>query len=338
MIDSKTEKGISTLCVNIFLPCLLFTQIGPLATPSNLQSYWIIVVLSLLYQVISWVFGVIGVKLFGFSEWLIPCMIFNNATSLPLLLLQSLGKIGTLKNLVQDGDSMDEVLRRGKVYLLINALVANLVRFAVGPYMLNQAEEKSDQHQEPRQESTDRPSLRRYDSVSAASYQQGEDEDGEANETTGLLERLGERTTSSKPWKKTRDISAKVLGFTNPPVWAGLLAILVGVIPFLRHALFDDTGALSAFEQSIDNLGQLYTALQTLILGSQLKSKAGSRPPTGTLAYLFLYRFFVVTAISCGLVYGSRKVLGEYMKKDPVLVSFMLLIVPSHLHNLDSSP
>jgi hypothetical protein len=42
-------------------------------------------------------------------------MIFNNATSLPLLLLQALGKIGTLKSLVGEGEEMSEVLRRGKV-------------------------------------------------------------------------------------------------------------------------------------------------------------------------------------------------------------------------------
>jgi hypothetical protein len=42
-------------------------------------------------------------------------MIFNNATSLPLLLLQALGKIGTLKSLVGDDEDMSEVLARGKV-------------------------------------------------------------------------------------------------------------------------------------------------------------------------------------------------------------------------------
>jgi hypothetical protein len=69
----------------------------------------------LAYQLISWLFGFIGVKLFGFPQWIVPCMIFNNATSLPLLLLQALGKIGTLKSLVGEGEGMSEVLARGKV-------------------------------------------------------------------------------------------------------------------------------------------------------------------------------------------------------------------------------
>ena len=47
-------------------------------------------------------------------------MIFNNATSLPLLLLQALGKIGTLKSLVGEGEEMSEVLARGKVSAVLD--------------------------------------------------------------------------------------------------------------------------------------------------------------------------------------------------------------------------
>jgi hypothetical protein len=60
-------------------------------------------------------------------------MVFNNVTSLPLLLLSSLGDTGTLAPLMGDGDDMDELLSRGKVYLLIHALVCNLTRFGFGP-------------------------------------------------------------------------------------------------------------------------------------------------------------------------------------------------------------
>lgn len=62
-------------------------------------------------------------------------MVFNNVTSLPLLLLSSLGDTGTLKPLLDDGDDMEELMSRGKVYLLIHALVCNLTRFAFGPCM-----------------------------------------------------------------------------------------------------------------------------------------------------------------------------------------------------------
>lgn len=64
-------------------------------------------------------------------------MVFNNVTSLPLLLLESLGDTGTLKPLLGKGEDMDDLLSKGKVYLLIHALVCNLTRFAFGPCTLS---------------------------------------------------------------------------------------------------------------------------------------------------------------------------------------------------------
>jgi hypothetical protein len=42
----------------------------------------------------------------------------SQATSLPLLLLESLGNTGTLKQLMRDGESIDEVLNRGRVSMI----------------------------------------------------------------------------------------------------------------------------------------------------------------------------------------------------------------------------
>ena len=143
----------------------------------------------------------------------------------------------------------------------------------------------------------------------------------EDNETSPLLNKTKAKAVTLGLWKRVRSVVTKATSFMNPPMWGGILAIIAGLIPWLRKSLFSDSGALSAFEQSIENLGDLYTSLQTLILGSQLRSKAGHRPPVAAVAYLFIYRFFVVTAISCGLVVGSRKLLGDYIKNDPILVS-----------------
>jgi hypothetical protein len=55
-------------------------------------------------------------------------MIFNNVTSLPLILLSSLGDNGTLDALVYKNDTLSELMSRGKVYVLIHALVCNLTR------------------------------------------------------------------------------------------------------------------------------------------------------------------------------------------------------------------
>ncbi|KAL7423975.1 hypothetical protein Q5752_001560 [Cryptotrichosporon argae] len=128
LLSQEGESNVSKLCTTIFLPCLLFSEIGPLATWSNIQHYWIILVYSVLFQLVSYLFGAVAVYGLKMPQWLIPCMVFNNATSLPLLLLNSLGSMGTLDPLLGKGESLDAALSRGRVYLLINALVCNLTR------------------------------------------------------------------------------------------------------------------------------------------------------------------------------------------------------------------
>lgn len=54
-------------------------------------------------------------------------------TSLPLLLLNALAATGSLDLLVSPDDVLADALKRGRVYILINALVGNLTRFALGP-------------------------------------------------------------------------------------------------------------------------------------------------------------------------------------------------------------
>lgn len=57
----------------------------------------------------------------------------EQTTSLPLLLLSSLGDNGTLEPLIGKDDTLSEALKRGEVYLLLNTLVCNLCRFSFGP-------------------------------------------------------------------------------------------------------------------------------------------------------------------------------------------------------------
>ncbi|WWD01360.1 hypothetical protein V866_008303 [Kwoniella sp. B9012] len=108
-------ESASRLCVTLFLPALLFSEIGPLASWDNLKDYWVILAYAVVFQLISWIFGAIGVIAFGMPQWII-----------------SLGKNGTLSPLVKN-DDLDAVLDRGQVFLLINALVCNLTRFSFGP-------------------------------------------------------------------------------------------------------------------------------------------------------------------------------------------------------------
>ncbi|KAF8758808.1 Auxin Efflux Carrier superfamily [Rhizoctonia solani] len=114
-VNDQGEKQISHLCVTVFLPALLFTQIGPHATPHNLIDYGIIVLLSIFAMVVSYLAGIASRRS-------------------PLLLLDSLEKTGTIGIIIgKGGGSVPDAVARGRTYLLIAALVGNVGRFALGP-------------------------------------------------------------------------------------------------------------------------------------------------------------------------------------------------------------
>ena len=60
-----------------------------------------------------------------------PAVAFNNSTSLPLLLLQSLKTAGVLSSLVGEGE-YDEAIERARSYFLVCAVVSNTLTFGLG--------------------------------------------------------------------------------------------------------------------------------------------------------------------------------------------------------------
>ncbi len=74
-----------------------------------------------------------------------------------------------------------------------------------------------------------------------------------SRETQPLLDSTKAIATNTKNGikKKMKALPGKVLAFMNPPMWGGLAAVVAGLVPFLRHWLFDDNGWLSPFAQSI---------------------------------------------------------------------------------------
>ncbi|MDN8999614.1 hypothetical protein Q0P46_13725, partial [Staphylococcus aureus] len=66
LINDEGERNIGKLCTTIFLPCLLFSEVGPLASWDNLRECelvlrmarltpdWMIIAYSVFFQLVSW--------------------------------------------------------------------------------------------------------------------------------------------------------------------------------------------------------------------------------------------------------------------------------------------
>ncbi|KAJ9111675.1 hypothetical protein QFC19_001034 [Naganishia cerealis] len=140
-----------------------------------------------------------------------------------------------------------------------------------------------------------------------------------SDETQPLLTRQRAKRVSSNIAQKLKVAYDKISEYVNPPMLGGGSAIILGLIPFMRHPLFDEK--TSPLAESIKSLGALFATLQSFVLGAHLYSKQGGRPAFWPLLYLFVIRFVIMTALACGAVYGIRHWLGSAVKEDPVLVS-----------------
>lgn len=255
-VNAEGEKQISHLCITVFLPALLFTQIGSHATISNLVDYGIIIILSIFAMVVSYLVGALTHRVLKGPRWTSAAFIFHNATSLPLLLISSLEKTGTIRILIgKHGGSVADAVARGRTYLLIAALVGNVFRFALGPEIMSHHKPPQYNDRDPEQRSgtngTERTPLLSAEGIHEA-----------ADQVCPTVRKSGKSAWS---W---------VVEVFNPPLVAAILAVLFGITPPIRHLFFGKGTVLNAtVTQSADYLGKLYTALQIFVLGSKLRSK-----------------------------------------------------------------
>jgi len=122
--------------------------------------------------------------------------------------------------------------------------------------------------------------------------QDGEDfeEQARATEETSLLPNKAVRldvTVQRKVsrfgmsiWSKLpsflQTVLAEAWGFVSPPLVGATLGVFVGLVPVFQTAFFSDTydgGYLNAwFAKSIENIGELFTALQVVVVGVKLRA------------------------------------------------------------------
>lgn len=94
LLNSSNGKAISKICVKMFLPALLLTQIGSELHTGSAHRYLIVLLWAFICHFISFLIGIAAHLLFGLPDWVTAAIMFNNTTSYPLLLIQSLDETG----------------------------------------------------------------------------------------------------------------------------------------------------------------------------------------------------------------------------------------------------
>lgn len=219
---------------------------------------------------------------FKLPSWVTPAIAFNNTTSLPLLLIESLKQTQVLDAILVKGDTASEALERVESYFLINAMVSNSLTFALGPRLLKPGDEDApDDSKEGNDESQEEEQHEDNDDIERGP-------EGLINEQTSLLPQRVIHSTNrmeKKGYLKTRDWF-KGLGprtqevvevawqFANAPLLGALVGAIIGLTPALHRLFFNNSnegGYLNAWlTTAIKNIGDLFASTQIIVVGVKL--------------------------------------------------------------------
>lgn len=329
ILQESSAKDISKLCIRLFLPALLISNVGsqlhhdtimryvPIISTSKLflikhvplaqqalTSFSPSAVWNLFYTLGSLGIAMIATRLLHLPSWTSPATAFNNTTSLPLLLVQSLDATGILTSLLMsESDSTSEAVMRAKSYFLVNAMMGNSLAFALGPKLLDgeevpdkddKADKKYHQDEIDQQSDEDRGDIEsgtsRYpeNQNGSPSGNASHNDEEQTNEGTSLLPNAvhrGARQTQNHSywhakqyWNRLPLWAQTMLdfcyAFLNAPLIGAFFGGLIGLVPQLHRAFFNssqDGGIFRAWlTSSIRNIGEIFAPLQLVVVGSKL--------------------------------------------------------------------
>ncbi|KAJ9651018.1 hypothetical protein H2198_009693 [Neophaeococcomyces mojaviensis] len=307
LLDNASVKKVSHVSVKLFLPFLLITKIGSEVTLENAINYVPILIWAIVYSVVSLLIGQLAVKVFKLPPWVTPAIAFNNTTSLPLLLIQSMESTGILESILKDGESTSEAISRAQSYFLICSVVSNCMTFAVGPRLLDDdSSDSGDDDNEDLDQVTQRIKRNRQRRLGENGHttqpdnntdQHNDNEGQQENETTSLLpDRFHQiesqvfhnvhNTTHSILYQhnihpsqlssRTNTVLDIILSFLNAPLLGATIGLVIGLVPALHRAFFADSSSGGIFTAwltaSVRNTGDLFVSLQVIIVGVKLSS------------------------------------------------------------------
>ncbi|KAK8106262.1 hypothetical protein PG999_009621 [Apiospora kogelbergensis] len=386
ILDASNTKPISKLCVRLFLPALLITKIGADLEAGSVGRYGIVLVWALACHLLSFLLGLFAHRVLGMPDWTMVAVMFNNSTSYPLLLIGALADTGILQTLIGAGESTSQAVGRAEAYFLVFSTVSNCLTFAVGPRLIDTEhgpdEEKSDlgdddddDDDEPNEGEPDEESallhpadaLRSVNPFTSAS----------ASSTCFFLSKAAKKASggsigrpprrrvtlvTQRQWARLSPRARWWLtlasDFFNAPLLGAILGAVIGLVPALHRAFFNDAndgGIFTAWLTApLKKIGGIFVPLPVVVAGVSLYSslqgkkkaqgsisstergqsqgqevaKSSNKQPsaTATVGFILFVRFVLWTGVSIGVVYGLASLTG-LLGDDPML-RFAMMLMP----------
>eukprot|EP01121_Diplochlamys_sp_Union-15-3_P007993 TRINITY_DN2085_c0_g2_i1.p1 TRINITY_DN2085_c0_g2~~TRINITY_DN2085_c0_g2_i1.p1 ORF type:complete len:320 (-),score=24.11 TRINITY_DN2085_c0_g2_i1:4-912(-) len=223
---------------------------------------------------------------------------YGNTTSLPLAILVILVPLNTPFFRKEENESVEAIITRGTVYILLVTIINNFLRWTIGYWLL-------------------KPPSSSFDYTITVNHLESEMQSIHDEETQiELVDEPSKIITTERShssWlsrvKSVRHILRKGLSIFEPPVWASIIAVGIGLVPALRNLFFspnDDPNKvppLGFFSSALSTLGKAVIPIILISLGYNI-----GRGPKTTL---FLTKTMIFSITFCKLVF-IPSVLGYF--------------------------
>ncbi|KAJ8647839.1 hypothetical protein MRB53_000862 [Persea americana] len=316
ILPASGRKLLNGLVFSLLLPCLIFSQLGRAVTVQKLMDWWFIPANVILATISGSVIGLIVASIvrppYPYFRFTIIQIGIGNIGNIPLVLIAALCR--DKSNPFGDSDkcSMD-----GNAYISFGQWVGAIILYTYVFHMLAPP-----------------PGGSFDDGDESLPIKTTSVNGGAAEEHIPLL-------TLQDPEQQTEKISTareqiaswflflyeklKLKQILQPPIIASILAMVIGVVPFLKHLILTDDAPLFFFTDSCIILGEAMIPCILLALGGNLVDGPGSsKLGWRTTAAIIFSRLVLVPPTGLGIVALADK-LG-FLPKGDKMFKFVLLL------------
>lgn len=354
LISRETFKLLSKLVFALFLPCLIFTELGKSVTLKNMREWWFIPVNVMLSTCIGCILGYLVALICRpppqYFRFTVVMTGFGNTGNLPLAIIGSICHSS-------DQPFGQHCNTTGVAYISFAQWVAVILVYTFVYHMLEPPEEfyeivpeDSEIEREPMGDAS-RPLLfeaewpgmhhketehcktpfiaRIFRSMSGGTEHNLTelDQHVEGYIEGGVSPRSVRCLNEPKVVRKIRIVAERtpIQHILQPPTIASLLAIIVGMVPQLRSFLFDEDAPLAFFTDSLEIVAAAMVPSVMLVLGGMLaegpdKSELGMRTTVG----IIFTRLLLLPLVGIGVVALAGK-MHILVSGDKMFVFVLLL-------------
>ncbi|KAJ7540542.1 hypothetical protein O6H91_10G020400 [Diphasiastrum complanatum] len=266
--ESSSRKGLSKLVFSLFLPCLIFTQLGSAVTLGKMIRWWFVPVNIVISACLGCLVGLVVALIFRpqpqFFKFTIVMVGIGNIGNIPLVLIDAVCR--DQNNPFGDPQQCDT---NGVAYISYGQWVGAVIVYTFVFQMLSPPMKPAnelyniDDTVVLKIDTTDGPP-ELTPLLSDASRQQ----DSEYQLYTQVS---GEKKVlkTLKLWLK----KSRIQDILQPPVAASILALVVGAIPFLKMLFFKQQAVFFFLSDSMNLMGGSYDTVYYAGIGGRLSQR-----------------------------------------------------------------